>query len=300
MLVAKEKHSERLFAYSVLERAVPLLWRELLYALADNVSRVEEIRLRANGPSSYKINGGDKYLGVRVTAKELGTVFDALTGGSTYLYTEGIGEGYVTVSGVRVGLVGRPGALSALVFRLPLSVIGSGEELYRTFLAYGAPGVLIASRPGGGKTTALRALAMHIGMAGYKVAAVDTRGEFLASDYSAAAVDVITGLGRKEGMRVAISTLSPDFIACDEIFTDEDVDALISAHGSGVKVLATVHCGDDINRILRGKIGGLLDIGAFGLVIEITRRGAEFLYTPMGVSDAQLGNITDTFSLSFC
>ena len=40
---------------------------------------------------------------------------------------------------------------------------------------------------------------------------------------------------------MAIRTMSPEVIVCDEIGTNKDVEALIMAYNSGVNVIVTIH-----------------------------------------------------------
>ena len=53
--------------------------------------------------------------------------------------------------------------------------------------------------------------------------------------------DVLDNCLKREGMLMAIRSLSPDVLICDEIGTKEDIDALNTAFNSGVNIVVTVH-----------------------------------------------------------
>lgn len=287
-----------------IERSVPVLSRELYDALSGRWGAVEEIRLRAISPSSYRVCGRDYLLRTRCDAKALSDILDTLTEGASYAYADSLKDGYVTIpGGVRIGIVGNAlrGEVFGLVFRIPVSVRGKGEEIYRQWGKLGKCGLLIISAPGGGKTTALRSLAMHIGCGKdmRRVAVVDTRSEFLPEDYTSCSVDIITGRDRAEGIEMAVRTATPEVIMCDEIFSERDADALTGAVGAGITVIATAHgtSADSVRK--RPFIDRLFTLGVFSGVISIEHKGSEFLYTAEGVSDAHGGRYTDTFRLSF-
>ena len=69
---------------------------------------------------------------------------------------------------------------------------------------------------------------------------------------------------------IAIRSLSPDVIVCDEIGTDDDINSLITALNCGVSVITSIH-GDDISdveeRIMYKKI---FENKFFDRVIELT------------------------------
>ena len=78
---------------------------------------------------------------------------------------------------------------------------------------------------------------------------VDERGE-IASAYRGVTqndlgirTDVIDNMPKPEAMRILVRSMCPDIIACDEIGSKEDVDAIDYAMCSGVKGIFTAHGG---------------------------------------------------------
>lgn len=136
-----------------------------------------------------------------------------------------------------------------------------------------ALGMLICSRAGVGKTTAIRYLAGKIGGGEnpLRVAVVDERCEFNLNSYSGAMVDILRGYRRAVGVDIAIRAISSEVLIVDEIGTREDSDALLGAIGAGVVVIATAH-GDDIESVKgREYIKRLCDAGLFDTYVAINR-----------------------------
>ena len=70
---------------------------------------------------------------------------------------------------------------------------------------------------------------------------IDSRCELAAGLDGISAVDVLSSYPRGRGIEIAVRTLSPDYVVCDEISSDEDMSALRHAVGSGVRIIASAH-----------------------------------------------------------
>ena len=53
--------------------------------------------------------------------------------------------------------------------------------------------------------------------------------------------DILNGISKKEGISMAVRTLSPHLIFCDEIGRESEVAPIVSAMASGVMMAATAH-----------------------------------------------------------
>ena len=84
--------------------------------------------------------------------------------------------------------------ISSLVFHIPSGECELKDEVYSAFLGSDS-GLLIYSKPGRGKTTALRELAFMIGSGknSKNVTVVDERLEFIAEKYKGCSVDLLRG-----------------------------------------------------------------------------------------------------------
>lgn len=141
--------------------------------------------------------------------------------------------------------------------------------------------MLIISPPGGGKTTLLRSLARYIGSYkdnGLRTVIIDERCEIDRDDYRESKVDVLSGYKRHDGIEIAVRTMSPEVIMCDEIFSGDDSDALTGALGAGITVFATAHGGSLSDVMKRDCIRRLVELGAFSTLVTVTRDGGEFGY----------------------
>ena len=75
-----------------------------------------------------------------------------------------------------------------------------------------------------------------------------------------------SGLGRKVG-RIALRTLAPDILACDEIGGEGETAAILSSAGAGVPLLATAH-GESFAQIARRPaLRPLLEAGIFDRLV---------------------------------
>lgn len=230
---------------------------------------VDEIRLRCGRELSLTINGENVLCGMKCSRADLEETVVHLCQGSLYSHADGIREGVITTDcGIRAGVCGRAVVLndrmefvrdiSSVCIRIPHRIPGAADEVFRKM---GEGGVLIFSPPGGGKTTILRELIPLLGNR-KRTAVIDTRYE-LCVDETGGLADIYAGYSRGTGIRSAVRTMSPEVIICDEIMGDEDVKAILEAHGSGVMVCASVH-GSAAETLRRDPgIARLLDAGVF-------------------------------------
>lgn len=271
--------------------------------LPDSVARVleslgrddiDEIRLRRDREASVTCGEENIMLGVTLTGREMDGLMLKITDGSVYSHANTIRRGYVTLlSGVRVGISGRAvfenGVLtgisdvSSLSFRIPRAVRGCGDYIAYLLGREGfRRGLLIYSPPGGGKTTVLRDVCriLSLGDNPLRIAVIDSRDEICRGE-SFGTVDVLSGFGRAEGIEIAVRTLSPQLLVCDEIGSGEDSQAILSLRHSGVPLLASAH-GDSLRELLtRPFIGELHRAEIFsGYVgLERTCDGIGYKYT---------------------
>ncbi len=245
----------------MLSRILPLLPRDMreeilhLSASSDTfAATLSEIRLRAEGISSLVLGGKNLPLFTSVSREETAQIVGKLCHGSLYAYREKIAEGYLPMEGgIRVGVGGQAryedgksigvGDVRTLVFRLPRRMSDSAEELAAAFSEKCRSGMLIYSPPGGGKTTALRALAAKLGSgkSARRVVVVDEREEFDPADYRHTTVDLLRGYPRAEGLGIAIRTLNPEILITDEIGGEREARAMLAVLHAGVPVIVTAH-----------------------------------------------------------
>lgn len=251
------------------------------------IGSCEEIRLRLGRRSEF-VFSGTSLLGTSVAdEKELRECFYKLCGGSIYAHSEEICYGGMRVEGgIRVGACGRAVVrggkieavhdITSLNIRLPCTFLPDVSEISRMITEKGS-GVLLFSRPGVGKTTFLKSIARDIsGKYGKRVALIDSGSELAyglpGEDLK---LDVLGEYPRGVGIEIAVRTLNPQFIICDEIGSDAEAAALLSVRSSGVPIIASAHGNDIKGLVRRSGIRELHEAGFFENYIYLHRRQGE-------------------------
>ncbi len=244
---------------------------------------ISEIRLRLNRACSVTIANENHILldyktGNKLILNEtdMSHCFKKICENSIYKYEKEIKNGYVTLSnGCRVGFCGTRTDngfikdISSISFRVAKHIENAGEEIYPLlFKDKMICSSLIVSQPCAGKTTILSDLANKLSQGGYRVAIVDERGEIAAVHHGqpqkqvGQMCDILDNYPKGEGMMIALRSLSPQVLICDEIGSAEDVSAMMQAMNAGVPVIASAHADDPLHLLSRPQIKFLIDNGA--------------------------------------
>lgn len=229
---------------------------------------LQEIRLRAGRPVMLYYSDRKSYLGEHgecevekafiTNQNDIENIVANFCQNSVYAYSEDIREGFITlIGGHRVGIGGRAVGkrerisnlteFSSVNIRLAREYKDSAKECIHLFKEGGriCNSVLIAP-PGAGKTTLLRDVARRLSEKN-KVTIVDERFEIAAVSQGipqfdvGVETDILSGFSKANGIMHALRSLSPDVIICDEIGTEEDVDAIKNILKGGCKIITTMH-----------------------------------------------------------
>ncbi len=222
---------------------------------------------------------------IKVLPEDMSEIYTSICRGAAYQFESRIENGYIPLpGGHRAGICGtytldqngsvRVSNLSSINFRICRDIKSGGEKLLPKLLCEGKfCSTLIVSEPCGGKTTLLTDLVRELSKNGYRTAVIDERGEIASSlqgipqkDLGAFA-DVLDGYPKPYGMMVALRTLAPQVLVCDEIGTDEETEKMLEAMNAGVPFLATAHAKDEEELFNRPQIKRLTDAGAISKIV---------------------------------
>ncbi len=247
------------------------IYNILLYTFEQNShieNAIEEIRIRVNRPILLKLREADILIEYIVTQAEVLQILEKLCDNSIYAYKNQICDGFITIKGGhRVGLTGTAVVenenianlkyVTSLNFRIAREIINCSNKILGEIVNKEENTIynsLIVSPPGKGKTTILRDVIRRIsngieeiGLKGKTCGVVDERGEIAAmyrgipQNDIGIRTDVIENISKAKGMKMLIRSMAPEVIACDEIGSKEDIQAIAEAISSGVKGIFTMH-----------------------------------------------------------
>ena len=280
----------------------PRLRREALSLPEQEQSRAEELRLRVGWPMTVLLEGGERPLGgPPVEEEELEQLVEIASHASLHTVLDQVRRGYLTMEGGhRIGLCGtavsREGeihalrALSSANLRVARQVKGAAAPVLDGLCPGGRlADTLILAPPGLGKTTLLRDLIRSVsqgeGCTPLRVSLADERGE-IAALYNGRPqlevgrrTDVAEGCPKAQGLMLLLRAMNPQVLAVDEITAPEDVQALITAAGCGVTLLATAHGEGRTGLERRPMYRPLLEEKLFRFLAQIRREGERYVYT---------------------
>lgn len=234
--------------------------------MRDEVDRIgrnnlQELRLRIGQLPVLITGAGISRLQRKTSAEDIAYCINAVSNYSPWASAT-ISSGYITAAGGhRVGICGEVAVVDGKISTIK-NVTSVCIRTARDFPEIGQKAaslegsILIIGSPGRGKSTLLRDVIRQKSKYG-TVGVVDERRELFPMSggtfcfSTGCATDVLSGCRKSVGIQMLIRTMSPSWIAVDEITETEDCNGLIQAAWCGVGLLATAHaeCVDDyLNR----------------------------------------------------
>ena len=252
--------------------------------------------MRAGQPLFLNIGGTEVTVAEHaiVMENDLRLVLEIASQASVHTVLDKVRNGFLTVrGGHRIGICGtavvRGGTvesvryITSLAIRVAKEARGVSEKLIPRLAEDGVlKNTLILAPPGQGKTTLLRDMirALSNGAAGkpLRVGVADERGELAAVYHGEAQMDlgahtdVMDACSKADGLMILLRGMNPQVLAMDEITAAEDLEALLTAAGCGVSLLATAHGTTPRGMMGRPLYRRLLEERLFQRFVEVTNK----------------------------
>ena len=231
-----------------------------------NIEEIYEIRIKINRPIIIYSKNGEIILNYIPVKEDIKSIIQKISNYSLYAYEEDIKQGFITIKGGhRVGLAGECimengkiktiRNISSINIRISREIIGCSNKIMKYIGSNNRVyNTIIISPPKCGKTTILRDITRNlsnglenINLKGRKVVVVDERSEIgacylgIPQNDLGIRTDILDNCLKKEGLIMAIRSLSPEVLICDEIGNKGDIEALLLAFNSGVNIITTIH-----------------------------------------------------------
>lgn len=250
---------------------------------------IEEFHLRIGYPPTVVIAGTEINLGSCAVSKALleETLLQA-TGQAVYSARDMIKQGFLTLNGGhRMGLCGtavyKGEGISSIQHISSINLRIASER--RGFALPGVqhiwthPGsTLVISPPGFGKTTFLRDLIFQLSTRfRWRISVCDERMELAACKEGVPQFDlgptsdILCGTEKSTGIPMLLRTMNPQWIAVDEITSEEDVHTMVRASYCGVRFMATAHATQSHELYRRPVYRQLMGSGIFRNLIIIAK-----------------------------
>lgn len=289
--------------YDAAVRSISKSVRPFLENMPETIKKeTYEIRLRSMRPVTLCGAYGIKFINkngafsdyndevIISSAEDIKDTFNRICSYSIYSFQRFINSGYIPLEGGnRAGFCGTAVCegknitavkdVTSINIRISKEVFGCADEiLCRMGNISGS--FIIAGPPASGKTTVIRDIARQIssGRNGkyIKTAVIDERreisgaiGGILTNDVGIT-TDVFDSYPKSEAIDIAVRTLTPEVIICDEISTEYEIDAVRNGINCGAKFIVTVHAGSEEELLFRKQIEELLLLYSFEKVFLLS------------------------------
>lgn len=228
--------------------------------------KLEEIRIRMDKPLIAEFGNSELVYDYIVKKEDIKIIMQRISNYSIYAFEEEIKRGYITIrGGHRIGICGTCiiernevktiKNIGSINIRICHEIVGCSNKIMKFIISNDKVlNAIIISPPKCGKTTLIRDIAKNVSdgmtglkLSGKKVCVIDERSE-IGACYNGVPqlkvgvrTDILDSCPKSQGIIMAIRSMSPDLIVCDEIGTYEEMDSILAALNSGVSLIVTIH-----------------------------------------------------------
>lgn len=250
--------------------------------------RISDVRLRAERHLAVTLaSGGENIVcPLYIDRETVSASVLALCDRSLHTHMDTIKEGYIALDGcVRVGVSGRAvcegseicniSDITSLCIRIPARIYHISGRVMQLLQRGGYhESILIYSPPGVGKTTLLRDMALELSNIGRRVALIDSRMELASPEIEHSEhIDLYSGYPKSKAIEMALRTMSPQYIICDELGTVSEALSLLAVANAGVPILASAHASSVSGLLRRQNIRILHSAEVFDHYVGLRRDG---------------------------
>lgn len=230
------------------------------------LDKLQELRIKVNKPL-FLISNNKEYMTQYIcNLEDVKVILQRISSYSIYAFEDEIKQGYITIrGGHRVGICGSCVIeknsvktiknIASINIRIAREVKGCSKNILPYLISQDRVlNTIIISPPKCGKTTILRDLAKNISngvgslsLSGKNVSVIDERSE-IGSCYRGVPqmdigirTDILDNCPKSEGIIMAIRSMAPQVVVCDEIGTYKDMESILAALNSGVNLITTIH-----------------------------------------------------------
>lgn len=284
-------------------------------------AKITELRIRKDKPlvimidqNSYFLSDTGKLINhytpncICIMQDDFEDIFSRVSSYSVHSHIDSLINGYITMEDgnragiassavIKNGVISSVKDVSSLNIRIAKSIPDCARGVLNSLYVTSFPSIIIASPPSGGKTTFLRDFSrlLSSGFAGNyrKITIIDERCEFGPFDLGVN-TDVLSAFPKPKGIEIAVRTLSPEMIICDEIANEEEVEKISAGFSSGVSFAVSVHVKSPEDLLKKSIVKKLIATGEFDYIVLLEDYSREFsIFDLRSCKDENLGDASD-------